>query len=150
MIVEHRIVIAADPALVWAVTSDVERWPDWTPTVNGARFVGGDRLAPGSVVMLRQPMQPESEWTVTEFEEGRRFAWQSQRRGIRFSAVHQVDPAAGGASSLLRAEASGGLAWLLWPLLAIALKRALAQENAGLKARCESLASARGSRAARR
>lgn len=140
MIIEHSIAIAAGPALVWAVTCDVERWAEWTPTITSARMVSGHHLGPGSVVRIRQPFQRESNWTVTEFEPGRRFVWRSHRRGLTFTATHQVEPADDGARNLLRVEADGWLATLLWPVMALTLEPALARENRGLKARCEYLA----------
>ena len=34
---DHIIRIDAPPSLVWQVTTDIDRWPDWTPTVDEAR-----------------------------------------------------------------------------------------------------------------
>ncbi len=137
MRVTNTLHIDAAPAVVWAVTRDVERWPEWTPTVTAVRLVDGGDLAVGSVARIRQPMQPESEWVVTELEPGRRFVWETRRTGLRMVGGHEIEPDGDGTRNVLTVEASGALAVLLWPVLRLAMTKALADENRGLKARCE-------------
>jgi uncharacterized membrane protein len=140
MIVEHAVHIAAPSELVWRVTVDVEQWPTWTPTVTAVRRVDGGPFGLGSRCLLRQPGQPEAEWVVTQWEPGRRFAWTTTRRGLRMTGTHEITAEGAGTRNTLRVEASGILMVLLWPLLRLATPRALRDENAGLKAHCERLA----------
>jgi hypothetical protein len=137
MVVTDTIHIDATPDAVWAVTVDVERWPEWTPTVTAVRLVGPGDIGPGSVARIKQPMQPESEWVVTEFRPGERFAWATCRAGLRLLATHELTAGSGGTRNVLSVQATGPLAMILGPLLRPALRRALAEENRGLKARCE-------------
>lgn len=137
MRVEDVIHIEAPTEVVWAVTRDVERWPEWTPTVTSVRRVGSGPFGLGSVARIKQPLQPESEWVVTGFVEGRRFAWTTRRRGLRMTGTHDVAPEGGGTRNTLSVDAAGPLAALLWPVLRLAMRRALSDENRGLKARCE-------------
>jgi carbon monoxide dehydrogenase subunit G len=137
MRVTDDIHINAAPDVVWAVTVDVERWPEWTPTVSSVRLVGEREFGLGSVARIGQPMQPESEWTVTEFSAGRRFAWTTRRTGIRMTGTHDMVAEGGGTRNVLAIDANGWLAVLLWPLLRWPMRKALADENRGLKARCE-------------
>ena len=142
MRVEHVIHIAAPPDVVWAVTQDVERWPEWSPTVTSVKRVDEGPFRLGSTARIKQPLQPEAEWVVTEFVGGQRFAWETRRRGLYMKGTHELSPDDAGTKSLLRVEAKGAAAALLWPLLRIAMRRALSDENHGLKARCEQIASA--------
>ena len=137
MRVEHTIHIEASPELVWEVTRDVERWPEWTPTVTAVKRADRGPFGLGSVARIKQPLQPESDWTVTEYVEGRRFAWKSSRRGISMTGRHEISPDGAGTRNILSVEAEGALAALLWPVLRLAVSRALSDENRGLKARCE-------------
>lgn len=139
MKVEHAISIDAPKDIVWSVTRHVERWPEWTPTVTSVTRVDRGPFGRASVARIKQPMQPEAEWVVTEFETGHRFAWETRRLGLHMTATHELSPDAAGTKNTLRAEARGLGAALLWPLLRIALRRALAEENRGLKARCEGI-----------
>ncbi len=139
MTIEETIHIEAPPEVVWAVTEDVERWPEWTPTVTAARRLDGGPFGLGSVARIKQPGQPESDWTVTEYVHGERFTWETRRTGLRMAASHRVRGEAAGTSNTLRIEASGIVAVVLWPVLRAAIRRALMQENRGLKARCEAL-----------
>jgi hypothetical protein len=50
---ESRMTIASNVNEVWAYLSDVERWPDWAPTVLEGRVRGGGPLQPGSRVEQR-------------------------------------------------------------------------------------------------
>ncbi len=50
---ESRITIASGVHEVWAYLCDVERWPEWAPTVLEGRVGGGGPLRPGSRVEQR-------------------------------------------------------------------------------------------------
>lgn len=139
MTLDDTIHIEASTDIVWAVTEDIERWPEWTPTVTAARHLDDGPFGVRSRVRIKQPAQPESDWTVTEYVRGHRFTWTTRRPGLRMTASHEVGWHESGASNVLRVEVSGVAAVALWPILGIAIRRALAQENRGLKARCETI-----------
>jgi hypothetical protein len=50
---ESRITIAGSVPEVWAYICDVERWPEWAPTVRECWVAGGAPLQPGSRVEQR-------------------------------------------------------------------------------------------------
>lgn len=137
MIVEHTTHIQAPPALVWRVTADVEAWPEWTPTVTSVKRLGEAPFGLGSVARIKQPGQPEADWVVTRFEPEQRFAWETRRAGLRMVGTHEVSAEGDGTKNVLRVEAEGAMAVLLWPVLRLAMRRALHQENDGLKTYCE-------------
>ena len=141
MTVSDEIHIAASPDVVWAVTRDVEQWPEWTPTVTSVRITRGGQFGVGSVARIKQPLQPESEWTVTAFDIGKRFAWETRRIGLHLIGTHDLQRAGSGTLNILTVEARGFLAVLLWPVLRPAMRRALVDENRGLKARCQQISS---------
>ena len=61
---------------VWAVMRDVERWPEWTPTVTGIRLLQPGPLRPGSRAKIRQPRLPPARWTISELDDSARtFTW---------------------------------------------------------------------------
>lgn len=141
MIVSDAIHIEAPMEVVWAVTKDVERWPEWTPTVTSLRRADDAPFGLGSSVRIKQPGQPESVWTVTDYVPGTGFSWETRRLGWGMVASHQLQGEGGGTRNTLQLRASGIVARLLWPLLRIAVRHALVQENRGLKERCEQEAS---------
>lgn len=55
-------------------------------------------------------------------------------------ATHELSNRETGTQSVLRLEMSGVVARLLWPLMRFSARRSLERENAGLKAKCEALA----------
>jgi uncharacterized membrane protein len=140
VIFEHSIHIAAPVETVWAVTEDVARWPEWTPTMRSVRRVDDGPFQVGSAARIKQPGMPEAVWTVTELVRGERFTWGGRALRIRMRATHELAPDGSGTRNVLRVEMSGFVAALLSPLLRPAVRRALRQENEGLKARCEGLA----------
>ena len=137
MRVEDSIHIAAPPEVVWAVTEEVERWPEWTPTVTSVRREDSGPFGLGSAAWIKQPLQPESRWVVTDFARGVRFAWETRRPGLRMVGSHTLVPEGAGTRNVLGVEAEGAFAALLWPILRLAMRRALSDENRGLRARCE-------------
>jgi carbon monoxide dehydrogenase subunit G len=137
MTITDSIHIAAPPGVVWDVTVDVERWSEWTPTVSSVTVLGEAPIRMGSVARIRQPGQPEADWVVTEFVREQRFTWETRRRGLRIIGSHALHSEGVHTRNELRIDASGPLAVLLWPVLRFALRRALRDENRGLKERCE-------------
>jgi uncharacterized membrane protein len=140
MIVEQTTHIEAPPDVVWRVTADVERWPEWTPTVTSVKRLSEAPFGLGSVARIKQPGQSEADWVVTRFDPGQCFAWETKRTGLRLVGKHEISAEGGGTRNELRVHADGVLAVLLWPVLGVALRRALTEENQGLKKYCEQAA----------
>ena len=63
-----RIDVEAPVEQVWAVPREVERWPEWAPTVTSVRRLDDGPLAVGSRVRVEQPRIPPTEYVVTELE----------------------------------------------------------------------------------
>jgi uncharacterized membrane protein len=89
---ERTIEIAAPAEQVWDVMSDVERWPQWTASVNSAQLLDGGGLWPGQRARLRQPRLPVAIWTVEQVEHGRTFSWRSDAPGLTSLGEHTVEP----------------------------------------------------------
>jgi hypothetical protein len=83
---------------------------------------------------------PKAKWVVTGIIPGERFKWESRILGMRMIATHELSTRETATQSVLRLEMSGIVARLLWPLMRFSAKRSLERENAGLKAKCEALA----------
>ena len=137
---DHSTMIDAPPDVVWAVTTDVERWPELTPTVTSVVRLDDGPFGLGSAARIKQPGQPEAVWTVTEFVPGEAFKWETHRRGLRMTGAHRVTPSGDRTTSRLSVEASGLVATLFGPVLRLLTQHALVQENRGLKERCEAIA----------
>jgi uncharacterized membrane protein len=140
MMLENVIRIDAPQDVVWNVTVDVENWPQWTPTVKSVKRLDEGPFACGSAALIQQPGLPEAKWVVTALISGERFTWESRILGIRMIGTHELSTKDTGTQSALRVEMSGIVARLLWPLICSSARRSLEQENAGLKAKCEALA----------
>ena len=133
MNVENTIHIDADLEVVWAVTEDVDRWSEWTPTMSSVRRLDDRSFGVGSRALVKQPGQAESEWVVTSLTPGERFTWQTHRSGLRMEATHELRVEGNGTSNTLRVVASGVLATLMSPILRPMIRRALDQENSGAR-----------------
>jgi len=136
-----EVEIRASPDVVWSVMRDVERWPEWTPTVTSVRLLDQAPLAVGSRAIIRQPKLPPAKWRVTELDDmGRSFTWISKSPGTRVIARHGVKPHGEGSLATLFLRFSGVLAGLLAYLTRGLNNRYLALEAKGLKERSERLA----------
>ncbi len=131
--------INAPPEVVWSVTEDVERWPEWSPTMESIQRLDEGPFDVGSAARIKQPGRPPAEWRVTELKRGERFAWETRVRGMRMIGTHEVIPIETGTRSRLRIEITGLPVVLFWPLIFLSGRNSLKRENAGLKARCEKL-----------
>ncbi len=98
MYVETAVQIDAPPEHVWAVMSDVERWPEWTTSVERAERLDEGALRVGSRARLKQPRFPPVVWEVTELEPGRSFSWTAKNVGVTSIGEHRIAPDPNGAS----------------------------------------------------
>jgi uncharacterized protein YndB with AHSA1/START domain len=134
---EISVDIAAPPARVWSVMSDIERWQEWTSTVTSITRLDDGPLKVGARARIRQPKLPRADWTITSLREGHGFTWETRSPGVTIIANHFVEPASVGTRATLSLRFHG----LLGPLIAWMTKglnvRYLAIEAAGLKRRSE-------------
>lgn len=129
--------IAAPVDRVWAVLADVDRWPQWAPTVTEVRALGAPGLRVGAEYRLVQPKIEPAVWRVAALEEGRSFSWVSTVPGVKTLAYHLVEPAEGGTRLTLRIEMSGGMAWLGGLVAGRVIRSYMEQEAAALAARVQ-------------
>jgi len=130
--------INASAELVWATIRDVERWPEWTPTVTSVRLRTPSPLAVGSRVLIRQPKLPPALWRVVELDDSLRgFTWVNSAPGVRVIARHLVVPFGERSRVSLSLRFEGLFAKILGFATRKLNNRYLAMEAQGLKSRVE-------------
>ncbi|MET8231341.1 SRPBCC family protein [Micromonospora sp. NPDC005298] len=130
--------IAATTEQVWAVLTDVRRWPEWTASVRRVQRGESGPLAVGATARLTQPRLRPAVWRVTELTEGREFTWVSATPGVRTAGEHRLLPLPDGRTRVELAivqtgPLAGPVGWLYGGLL----RRYLRTEADGLRRRCE-------------
>ena len=83
--------IDAPADAVWKVLVDTDAWPKWGPTVSGGEVDGGV-LTLGATGRVRTPVGVALPFTITEFEDGRRWAWSVAGVPATAHAVSQLLP----------------------------------------------------------
>ena len=83
----RTIDIAATPDAVWSVLGDVEKWPQWTPSILTVERLEQGAFAIGSTARVKPKGFPESLLTVTEY------APASTRATVGSKSVEDVAPA---------------------------------------------------------
>lgn len=138
MLLTTTVDIDAPPQRVFDVTIDVERWAEWTPSIERIDL-DGQRLAIGATAEIKQPGVSAAVWRVIEYVPGERFEWETRAPGVRMVGVHLVEPLDEGrrTHATLRVETMGLLAPLFTPFLKSMSQRFLRWEARGLKYRCE-------------
>lgn len=130
--------VDAPPRRVVAVLTDVERWPEWTPTTISVERKDSGLVAVGSRALVRQPKLRPAIWEVTELDERTGFTWVTHSPGVHISGRHRVDARGSGSRVTLTLEFSGLLAPLVARYYRDLNQRYLAAEANGLKQRSES------------
>ena len=134
---EHRIEIEAPPVRVWNVLSDVASWPEWTDSILSVADVS-EAFGLGGTATVHARGTPKSRYTVTTWEPGRGFDWETKTRGARAIASHWIEGAGEGRCTVtLTVEIPGPLAVLFKPFISRGIVENLETEAAGLKARSE-------------
>lgn len=143
---EDGIDIAAPADVVWRIYADVERWPDWTESVDRVDLVKGEALAMGAAARIKQPRLPRVTWVVTELTPGRSWTWEARSPGALTVAHHVVTPTGDGTARVEQSiDQTGPIGGLVGRLLAGTTRRYLRMEAEGLKATSERAAAAPGS-----
>ena len=137
MRLENEIAVAAPAETVWALTLDVERWPDITPTMTEITRLDDGPLAVGSQARVKQPAQRARTWTVTRLEPNH-YEWDATMGPIRLRGGHHVTPTDTGCTNLLTLDVDGFGSGLFALLAKGTLAKALQQENEGFKDAAES------------
>jgi uncharacterized membrane protein len=138
MDIERSIDIVAPPSAVWAVMSDVERWPEWTASISSVELLDGAPFAVGSRARIQQPRLPTAVWTITAVEPERYFEWQTSGPGVKTVAGHRIETSGSDGSRLtLSLEWSGLLAPLIRLLYGGMSRNYVSMEAQGLKQRSE-------------
>ncbi len=136
MNVERSVDINASVERVWAVLSDVERWPEWSESMDSVRL-DVDTLQPGARAVVKQPRLPEGIWHVTDVRPPRSFTWVSSKAGVTSTACHELTATPTGCRARLSIELRGLLAPLVRLFAGRLISRYVDLEARGLKQRSE-------------
>lgn len=101
IIAAGEVEIAADPATVWDVISDLERWPSWNPNVRSLTLDGD--LAVGSVFRWKAGPGTITS-TLGVVDRPRVIGWTGKTLGIRAVDIYRLE--AKDAGTLVRTEES--------------------------------------------
>jgi uncharacterized membrane protein len=135
------LIIDATIEEVWALTVDVEGWPDTTPTMTRIERLDDGPLRVGSQARVVQPKQRPTVWTVTALEAPHTFEWATKVLGVTMVGSHHLVALDGGARcrNELRLRLSGFGSGLLRRVLGRTFRSAIETENQGFKRAAEAV-----------
>ena len=137
--IEVSVEIARTPDVIWPVLIDVQRWPEWTPSVTAVERVDRAPFGIGSRARVRQPGLKTMVWEVSEFQPEKLFTWQTRSVGISVVASHEIRKTERGSTVTLHVDQRGWLSALLRPFIGSITENYMNMEARGLKKRCEAL-----------
>ncbi len=128
---ECEATFEAEPAEVWKVWTDVERWPEWDASKEIARLDGP--FQPGVSGWAKQRGNLGGSFTITVVDDERRWVSECPVPMGKVVFDHVLEPVAGGRVRVVkRAEVQGGLGSLL-RLVAPKMRRETARSLAALE-----------------
>jgi carbon monoxide dehydrogenase subunit G len=133
----NTIDIAAPPDQVWSVLIDVERWPEWTPSMTSIERFDAGPFVVGSRVHIQQPKLLPATWTITELAPGKSFTWVTGRPGLHVIARHRIEPTYQASRVTFSVEFEGLLLKLVGRTFRKINEEYLQMQASGLKWRCE-------------
>jgi uncharacterized protein YndB with AHSA1/START domain len=133
MQVKSELTIAAPVERVWALTVDIEQWPQLTPTMLEVDRLDAGPLRVGSRARVTQPRQRPGVWVVTQLEAPTLFAWRRTLLGMTMIATHRLEPIDGGCRNTLTVDVAGRGATLFSALMSGPIRAAIQTENDGFR-----------------
>ena len=110
-LLEDRIEIAAPPARVWALVSDVCRMPEWSPQVTSTRLRKGFERCEVGAEFTNLNHEGELEWTthaeITRYDAERAIAFRVAENWVVWSFL--LEPAEDGTVLTQRRETPDGI-----------------------------------------
>ena len=137
---EVSVEIDAGRERVWEVMADLAAWPEWTASMQQVRPLDDGPVGVGSRVRVRQPALPTAVWTISDWQPGHRFTWETSNPGVATAADHELQERGDGTTAVvLRVRQTGLLAPLVHLLIGKRTRRYMRTEADGLKARAEAV-----------
>lgn len=134
LVARQEIMIAARREKVWALLTDIERWPEWQSDVSSARLEGP--LAPGTV--FRWKAKGLGITSTIEMVEGeKRVGWTGDSLGMKAVHIWTLEQQTSGTRVITEESLSGWLASLLKIFDKHFLEKSLLNSLQVLKARVE-------------
>jgi uncharacterized membrane protein len=138
MITDSSVEIDAPAPVVWNVFADVERWLEWTASVERIVALDGPGIEVGKRFEIKQPRMPNLVWEVTEVDPGVSWTWRQHSPGGTTFASHEVVAQADERTLVRqRVDQRGPVGIAVGVLMSRMTKRYLDLEAKGLKARSE-------------
>jgi uncharacterized membrane protein len=138
MIKDSSIEVDAPASTVWDVFADVERWSEWTASIERIVALDAPAIEVGKRFEIKQPRMPKLVWEVTEVDPGTSWTWRQRSLGATTFASHEVVPIEAGRTLVRqRIDQRGPVGVLTGALMSRLTKRYLELEAQGLKARSE-------------
>ena len=143
MYISHSVHAEVPPEKIWDAFMEIESWPAFTSQFKSIVRLDEGALAEGKRARVTPRGFMGSVWTITQFEEGRSFAWTTDPLpGVHLAADHIIEPDGKGANLTLSLESSGPLAPFLMTALGLILRRDMLQApvlqlSEGINAYCE-------------
>ena len=133
MHLRHELLIDAPLTTVWALTLDVERWPEATPTMTEVTRLDDGPFQAGSRARIKQPAQSARVWTVTRLDEPTVFEWETTLGPLRLRGGHHLSAEGDGCRNVLTLDVEGFGSGLFGLVAGRSLRTAIATENEGFK-----------------
>ena len=138
MQIDSSIEIDAAATHVWTIYADVERWHEWTTSVQHVVALDGPGIAVGKRFEIKQPRFPKLIWEVTEVVPGVSWSWRQRSPGGTTIATHEVvEQGSNRALVRQRIEQRGAVGVVVGLLTSRIGKRYVELEAKGLKSRSE-------------
>ena len=134
-ITESRSVdIGASPIEVWAILTDIGRWPSWNPDVTEARLDG--ELASGTAFMWRSEQGTHTS-VLRSVEAARELSWTGRSRGARGTWVWRIETTERGSRVTVKESWSGWSTRFMHKRMARLLRGRLVEGLHNLKTEAE-------------
>jgi carbon monoxide dehydrogenase subunit G len=127
---EETTLIDAPVETIWRLTTDIDGWAAFMPTVQRLDRLDDGPLRVGSTARVKQPGQSAAVWTVSRLDPMREFTWETRRPGLRMTGRHLLEPSGTGTRNTLVLETAGPAAGLFAALFGGLMRKSIHREAA--------------------